>query len=568
MKISCDFENGLCGYSYSTNSSASSIRWIWHSGHTPSHGTGPSVDHTTNTAAGHYIYAEMTGAYAITGDTVDLITPWIKVGSTDTVYNLQFWEHMYGNSIGSLSVYREGRSGTKIQIMSLTRNSDKWQKQTFVFEKETEDFRVVFEATRGIDFDGDIAIDDIDIPLDTVVVQDECKMNDWSFVFTEVKVLHDVNTYGDCILACLGYKLCAGITYSGSGKTCQMKPVESIAVSYQSSGNSVTTLMSCVQGASYCKGGQYLKKYSGSTALGTECLLCTVGTFRTSGANVQKCEECLEGTFSDVEGSIDCKLCLPGSYSLISGAGNCTVCSAGLFKTDAGSGACSTCSPGTYSNRNGSVACESCSPGTYSNRNGSVACESCSPGTYSNRNGSVACESCSPGTYSNRNGSVACESCSPGTYSNRNGSVACESCSPGTYSDKNGSVACESCLPGTYSNRNGSVACESCSPGTYSDKNGSVACENCSPGTYSDRNGSVTCASLPVAVPLKTVDRWLVILIILLLIILAVFIVVIMAIVHDFRKGSLQKRLGGGLAWIKQVVGHREEMKKDEVALE
>ena len=41
-----------------------------------------------------------------------------------------------------------------------------------------------------------------------------------------------------------------------------------------------------------------------------------------------------------------------------------------------------------------------------------------------------------------------------------------------------------------------------------------------------------------------------------------------MAIVHDFRKGSLQKRLDGGLAWIRRVVGHQEEMKKDEVALD
>ena len=433
----------------------------------------------------------MTGG--ITGDTIDLISPWIIVGSTATVY-LQFWEHMYGNSIGSLSVYRERRSGTKIQIVSLKRNSNKWQNQTFVFEKETEDFMIVFEATRGNNYDGDIAIDDIDTQIHTVVVQDVCKMNDWSFVFTEVKALYDVSTYGDCILACLGYKLCAGITYSGT--TCQMKPVESTAVRYQSSGNSVTTLMSCVQGASYCKGGQYLKEYSGSTALGalgTECLPCKVGTFRTSGANVQKCEECLEGTFTDVEGSIDCKSCSPGSYSLTIGAGNCTACNAGLFKTDAGSGACSICLPGTYSDRNGSVACSPCPLGTFSDRNGSVACENCSPGTYSNGNGSVACENCSPGTYSNGNGSVACENCSPGTYSDRNGSVACENCSPGTYSDRNGSVACENCLPGTYSNGNGSVACENCSPGTYSDRNGSVACENCSPGTYSDRNGSVAC---------------------------------------------------------------------------
>ena len=46
---SCDFESSRCGY---RDEETVDFKWLRHRGHTPSFGTGPSNDHTTNTITG------------------------------------------------------------------------------------------------------------------------------------------------------------------------------------------------------------------------------------------------------------------------------------------------------------------------------------------------------------------------------------------------------------------------------------------------------------------------------------------------------------------------------------
>ncbi len=52
-KGSCDFENGLCGFS---NLNDDKFDWIRHSGQTPSILTGPKVDHTLGTSLGNRMF--------------------------------------------------------------------------------------------------------------------------------------------------------------------------------------------------------------------------------------------------------------------------------------------------------------------------------------------------------------------------------------------------------------------------------------------------------------------------------------------------------------------------------
>jgi hypothetical protein len=67
-------------------------------------GTGPSSDHTRfniPTLAGRFVYIEASGRRR--GDLAILQTPWLS--PTDSVgYCLGFWYHMFGSTIGNLTL--------------------------------------------------------------------------------------------------------------------------------------------------------------------------------------------------------------------------------------------------------------------------------------------------------------------------------------------------------------------------------------------------------------------------------------------------------------------------------
>ena len=61
----------------------------------------PSVDHTTGTAAGHYVYIESSYPQKH-GDKAWLVSEAIE---SPRGACLDFWYHMKGNSTGNMSVY-------------------------------------------------------------------------------------------------------------------------------------------------------------------------------------------------------------------------------------------------------------------------------------------------------------------------------------------------------------------------------------------------------------------------------------------------------------------------------
>lgn len=74
-------------------------RWIHDSGGTPSGSTGLTIDHTTGSTSGYYIYAETSVSHPYG---FWLRSPEVTLSSSPT---LSFWEARYGASMGDCEVY-------------------------------------------------------------------------------------------------------------------------------------------------------------------------------------------------------------------------------------------------------------------------------------------------------------------------------------------------------------------------------------------------------------------------------------------------------------------------------
>ncbi len=140
------------------------LRWQVEEGPTTSTGTGPSVDHTSGTATGNYVYLETSSG--ATGDEAELITPCINLTGQSNMM-LEFWYHMFGATIDTLKV--DIFNGTTFvnnvlviggQQQSAT--TDPWLKASVNLSAYSgSTIKVRFRGKRGTSFTGDIAIDDV-----------------------------------------------------------------------------------------------------------------------------------------------------------------------------------------------------------------------------------------------------------------------------------------------------------------------------------------------------------------------------------------------------------------------
>ncbi|XP_006817542.2 MAM and LDL-receptor class A domain-containing protein 1-like [Saccoglossus kowalevskii] len=153
----CDFELDGCGYQQGINDNQD---WTRKSGPTDSTDTGPSVDHTTGTAQGYYIYVE--GSIGLTGYTAQIASPVYEASPTANC--LRFWYHMYGASMGTLSVYINDDDNVPLsQVFTATGDhGDVWLEAEVDFQVDGR-YSVIFENTRGGGYQSDLAIDDIQL---------------------------------------------------------------------------------------------------------------------------------------------------------------------------------------------------------------------------------------------------------------------------------------------------------------------------------------------------------------------------------------------------------------------
>ncbi|XP_049561475.1 MAM and LDL-receptor class A domain-containing protein 1 [Orcinus orca] len=160
----CSFEKGsLCKWyqpiSEKLIQDSNTFRWGLGNGTSIHHGEEnhrPSVDHTTNTADGWYLYADSSNGKF--GDMADILTPVIsRMGPKCT---LVFWTHMNGATVGSLQVLSKIDNVTSKLWAQSGQQGAQWKKIE-VFLGVHSHIQVVFRAKRGISYIGDVAVDDI-----------------------------------------------------------------------------------------------------------------------------------------------------------------------------------------------------------------------------------------------------------------------------------------------------------------------------------------------------------------------------------------------------------------------
>ncbi|XP_074636148.1 uncharacterized protein LOC141894391 [Acropora palmata] len=148
----CEFEaGGMCGWTF-CNQPNNAPAWFRHSGATTSIGTGPKEDHTSG--SGNYVYFEASSP-AQPGQTACFSSPLITARACR---RLIFWYHMLGSGIGQLKVL----VGDIVLWSRSGEQGDKWIQASVEIRMDKE-MQIKFEGTRGVDFRGDIAVDDISL---------------------------------------------------------------------------------------------------------------------------------------------------------------------------------------------------------------------------------------------------------------------------------------------------------------------------------------------------------------------------------------------------------------------
>ncbi|XP_053571676.1 MAM and LDL-receptor class A domain-containing protein 1 [Bombina bombina] len=151
----CDFEFDLCDWKQNQNDD---FDWNLRSGNTPFIGSGPVTDHTLKNPSGYYIFIESSFP-RLPMQVAKISGPMISKWSKNC--KLMFYFHMFGETIGSLTVYQVTRSN-EIVLLNLTGDQGNyWQRMELTLHNMGEDFHVTFEGGIGKDQVADIALDDI-----------------------------------------------------------------------------------------------------------------------------------------------------------------------------------------------------------------------------------------------------------------------------------------------------------------------------------------------------------------------------------------------------------------------
>lgn len=158
----CDFEANFC--SWLNLLEVDDADWLRVQAGTGKH-TGPSVDHTSNSSTGYYLY--MDSSVGHWGDAAMILSEIFTPDSRGHCFT--FWYHLYGNSVGTLNLYINNRtiynSGNKFGQRVWTESGhqgDVWWRGN-IYVKQKKPFWFIFEFLKGAGPKGSVAIDDIHI---------------------------------------------------------------------------------------------------------------------------------------------------------------------------------------------------------------------------------------------------------------------------------------------------------------------------------------------------------------------------------------------------------------------
>ncbi|XP_061867755.1 apical endosomal glycoprotein [Colius striatus] len=153
-ELSCSFEAGTCGLAPSEPQS-----WQRQSNGTGT-AAGPAADHSTGTAAGHYMVVSTSRGSLPTGHVVALTSqPYQPTVPTQC---LSFWYQLSSGTPGSLGVFVE-QSGVRRKVMGISAvEGDVWHRGHVTVQPDG-DWQAVFEAVGAGGDQGYIALDDLDV---------------------------------------------------------------------------------------------------------------------------------------------------------------------------------------------------------------------------------------------------------------------------------------------------------------------------------------------------------------------------------------------------------------------
>ncbi|XP_071506658.1 MAM and LDL-receptor class A domain-containing protein 1-like [Diadema antillarum] len=167
--ISCDFEEGFCGYTQDFSSDMAD--WNRYRGNQASwwSTTGPKVDHTYGTSTAYFVtfnHAQMTGISD--GDNAILVSPLIAANPSSRC--LTFYAYLDGYNVDYLNVYvREWGSTRSIdpQYATYGDQGKEWIEHNVDIPSSSVDFQVeseiLFEAIAGGYYSAQISMDDISL---------------------------------------------------------------------------------------------------------------------------------------------------------------------------------------------------------------------------------------------------------------------------------------------------------------------------------------------------------------------------------------------------------------------
>ncbi|CAH1789267.1 unnamed protein product, partial [Owenia fusiformis] len=159
IEFECSFDTDLCEM---TQSQIDEFDWTRQSGGTQSGGTGPQTDHS---GTGSYIYAEASPPVEA-GDIAEIQTPLLtRTGISRR--KLEFYYHMRGSDMGTINVYTETETARVLRWTRTGDNGDRWSLASV--DLPTGTYSLVFEYIRGLDWRGDLALDDMKVILYTDV---------------------------------------------------------------------------------------------------------------------------------------------------------------------------------------------------------------------------------------------------------------------------------------------------------------------------------------------------------------------------------------------------------------
>ncbi len=154
----CTLSNGW------VNDVTDNIDWIAHNGATGSTTTGPSFDHTTGSTAGIYLYTEAScSGTGFPNMTANLHTPPIDLSNANAV-QMEFWWHMYGQTMGNLHIDISNDGGTTWSndiVPAWTDDNNLWQFSSVNLGAWSGDTVIVrFRGITGSNYYSDMAVDD------------------------------------------------------------------------------------------------------------------------------------------------------------------------------------------------------------------------------------------------------------------------------------------------------------------------------------------------------------------------------------------------------------------------